>query len=302
MPYLYYDQVEFDVIAGTVGDTFDRYAVRLNEIRGRAASSPRYWRSLPPGDDRSRTRKSRHLLAPGSTSPWRLLIHHFKNFTQGFEVPCRRGVLRPSSRPRGELGCYLVSDGTNKPYRLHVPRAELRQPSVAAGMHAGGSIADAIAITLVSRPGHGGGGPLIARRIERQRTSRGAEAIVASLPRNGGQRSSPCATSPRSEHGYLTEASRWRTSPSSSVCSPAEVRGTASFYDMLHIEPVGRLCLRRLHEHRLHVGRCLRSLSIARRATGSVSRVGQTTSRRVMFPRRGGRMPGRLRQGGLVCR
>jgi NADH-quinone oxidoreductase subunit D len=73
------------------------------------------------------------------------LIHHFKIFTRGFEVPAGE-VYTAVESPRGELGCYLVSDGTNKPYRLHVRAPSFVNLQSLPALLRGGLIADAIAI------------------------------------------------------------------------------------------------------------------------------------------------------------
>ena len=57
------------------------------------------------------------------------LIHHFKIFTEGFKVPEGEAYVRASRSPRGELGCYIVSDGSAKPYRMHIRGPELREPA-----------------------------------------------------------------------------------------------------------------------------------------------------------------------------
>ena len=145
MPYLAYDQVDFDVIAGTVGDTFDRYAVRLNEIRESCRIVAQILEKLPPGDYRSQDKKVTPPPRARIDESMEALIHHFKIFTRGFEVPAGE-VYTAVESPRGELGCYLVSDGTNKPYRLHVRAPSFVNLQSLPALLRGGLIADAIAV------------------------------------------------------------------------------------------------------------------------------------------------------------
>jgi NADH-quinone oxidoreductase subunit D len=145
MPYLFYDQVDFDIIAGTVGDTFDRYAVRLNEIRESCRIVAQILEKLPPGDYRSQDKKVTPPPRARIDESMEALIHHFKIFTRGFEVPSGE-VYTAVESPRGELGCYLVADGTNKPYRLHVRAPSFVNLQSLPALLRGGLLADAIAI------------------------------------------------------------------------------------------------------------------------------------------------------------
>jgi NADH-quinone oxidoreductase subunit D len=145
MPYLYYDQLDFDVIVGTVGDTFDRYAVRLNEIRESCKIVAQILERVPPGDYRSQDKKVTPPPRARIDESMEALIHHFKIMTRGFEVPPGE-VYTAVESPRGELGVYLVSDGSNKPYRLHVRAPSFVNLQAMPAMLQGGMIADAIAI------------------------------------------------------------------------------------------------------------------------------------------------------------
>ncbi len=145
MPYLYYDQVDFDVIVGTVGDTFDRYAVRLNEIREACRIIAQIVEKMPPGDYRSQDKKVTPPPRQRIDESMEALIHHFKIFTRGFETPPGE-VYTAIESPRGELGCYLVSDGSNKPYRLHIRGPSFVNLQSLPALLRGGLIADAIAI------------------------------------------------------------------------------------------------------------------------------------------------------------
>ena len=132
MPYLAYDEVDFDVIVGTVGDTFDRYAVRLNEIRESIRIVRQVLERMPPGDYRVQDKKVTPPPRARIDESMEALIHHFKLFTRGFEAPEGEVYVAVES-PRGELGCYLVSDGIEQALPHARPRAELRQPAERAG-------------------------------------------------------------------------------------------------------------------------------------------------------------------------
>ena len=143
-PYLYYDQVDFDVIVGTYGDTFDRYAVRLNEIRESVKIVYQILEKMPPGDYRVQDKKvtppPRHRIDESMEA----LIHHFKIFTEGFRVPEGEVYVAVES-PRGELGCYMVSDGGAKPYRMHIRGPSFVNLQALPHMLRGGLVADAVA-------------------------------------------------------------------------------------------------------------------------------------------------------------
>jgi len=145
MPYLAYDQVEFDVITGTVGDVFDRYAVRLNEIRESIRIVHQILERMPNGDYRTQDSKVTPPPRGRIDESMEALIHHFKLFTEGFKVPAGEVYVAIES-PRGELGCYLVSDGGAKPYRLHIRGPSFANLQCLPVMMRGGLIADGIAV------------------------------------------------------------------------------------------------------------------------------------------------------------
>ena len=145
MPYLAYDEVEFDVIVGTVGDTFDRYAVRLNEIRESIRIVRQILEKMPTGDYRVQDAKVTPPPRARIDESMEALIHHFKLFTRGIEPPEGEVYVAVES-PRGELGCYAVSDGSNKPYRLHVRAPSFVNLQSVPALLRGGLLADAVAI------------------------------------------------------------------------------------------------------------------------------------------------------------
>jgi NADH-quinone oxidoreductase subunit D len=145
MPYLAYDQVEFDVIVGTYGDVFDRYAIRLNEIRESARIVEQILDLMPSGDYRVQDKKVTPPPRARIDESMEALIHHFKIFTEGFKVPVGETYVAVES-PRGELGCYLVSDGSAKPYRMHIRGPSFVNLQTMPHMLRGGLMADAVAI------------------------------------------------------------------------------------------------------------------------------------------------------------
>jgi NADH-quinone oxidoreductase subunit D len=145
LPYLYYDQVDFDVIVGTYGDTFDRYAIRLQEIREALRIIEQILDLMPQGDYRIQDKKVTPPPRGRIDESMEALIHHFKIFTEGFKVPEGEVYVAVES-PRGELGCYLVSDGTSKPYRMHIRGPSFVNLQTLPHMMRGGLIADGVAV------------------------------------------------------------------------------------------------------------------------------------------------------------
>jgi NADH-quinone oxidoreductase subunit D len=145
VPYLYYDEVDFGVVVGSYGDCFDRYAIRLNEVRESMAIVRQILDTLPPGDYRIQDRKVTPPPRGRIDESMEALIHHFKIFTEGFKVPAGE-VYRSIESPRGELGCYMVSDGGARPYRMHIRGPSFVNLQSMPHMLRGGLIADAVAV------------------------------------------------------------------------------------------------------------------------------------------------------------
>ncbi len=144
-PYLYYDEVEFGVVVGSYGDCFDRYAIRLNEVRESMAIVRQILEQLPAGDYRIQDRKVTPPPRARIDESMEALIHHFKIFTEGFKVP-EGEVYCAIESPRGELGCYIVSDGSARPYRMHIRGPSFVNLQSMPHMLRGGFIADAVAV------------------------------------------------------------------------------------------------------------------------------------------------------------
>ena len=145
MPYQFYDQLDFDVIVGQYGDAFDRYAIRLNEIRESIKLVRQIVELMPLGDYKIQDKKVTPPPRARIDESMEALIHHFKIFTEGYRVPEGEVYVSVES-PRGELGCYIVSDGTAKPYRLHIRGPSFVNLQTLPVMLRGGLVADAVAI------------------------------------------------------------------------------------------------------------------------------------------------------------
>jgi len=144
MPYLAYDKLDFDVLVGSYGDCFDRYAIRLNEIRESIKLVRQIVDQMPGGDYRIQDRKVTPPPRARIDESMEALIHHFKIFTEGFKVPAGE-VYRAVESPRGELGCYMVSDGGGRPYRMHIRGPSFVNLQTLPHMLKGGLIADGVA-------------------------------------------------------------------------------------------------------------------------------------------------------------
>jgi NADH-quinone oxidoreductase subunit D len=145
LPYLRYAEVDFDVIVGTYGDCFDRYAIRLNEIRESMRIVRQVLDRMPPGDYRIQDKKVTPPPRARIDESMEALIHHFKIFTEGFKVPAGEVYVGVES-PRGELGCYIASDGSARPYRMHVRGPSFVNIQCLPHMMHGALVADAVAI------------------------------------------------------------------------------------------------------------------------------------------------------------
>tara|TARA_B100001123_G_scaffold324710_2_gene364842 strand:+ start:510 stop:1871 length:1362 start_codon:yes stop_codon:yes gene_type:complete len=144
-PYLAYDQVDFDVVVGTHGDAFDRFAVRLEEIRQSLHIVEQILDLMPDGDHRTQDKKVTPPPRARIDESMEALIHHFKLFTEGFHVPAGETYAAVES-PRGELGCYLVSDGGPKPHRMHIRGPSFVNLQTLPHLMHGRLVADAVAL------------------------------------------------------------------------------------------------------------------------------------------------------------
>jgi NADH-quinone oxidoreductase subunit D len=155
MPYCCYDELDFKIPVGTSGDNYDRFAVRLAEIYESVKIIEQALDGLPEGPfitpDRKVALPPRHELATSMEA----LIHHFKLVTEGFRVPVGEHYHAIES-PRGELGCFVVSDGSSKPARVHMRDPSFVNLQALSQMAEGSYIADLIATVAMLDPILGG--------------------------------------------------------------------------------------------------------------------------------------------------
>jgi len=146
-PYEVYDRMEFDVPVGVNGDTYDRYLVRMEEMRqsNRIIRQCVDWLRANPGPVISANNK----VAPPSRADMKTnmeeLIHHFKLFTEGMHVP-EGEAYAGIEHPKGEFGVYFISDGANKPYRMKLRSPAFVHLSAMNELSKGHMLADAVAI------------------------------------------------------------------------------------------------------------------------------------------------------------
>jgi NADH-quinone oxidoreductase subunit D len=146
-PYEVYDQMKFDIPVGTTGDCYDRYLVRVQEMReaNKIITQCITWLRANPGP----VITASHKVAPPSREEMKTnmeeLIHHFKLFTEGIHVPPGEAYAAVE-HPKGEFGIYIISDGANKPYRLKIRAAGFPHLAALDEMSRGHMIADVVAI------------------------------------------------------------------------------------------------------------------------------------------------------------
>jgi NADH-quinone oxidoreductase subunit D len=146
-PYEVYDLLDFDIPIGTNGDCYDRYLVRVEEMRqsNRIIKQCVEWLRHHPGPVMTDNNKVAPPSRVGMKSNMEDLIHHFKLFTEGFHVPPGE-AYSAVEHPKGEFGIYLISDGANKPYRLKIRAPGFAHLASLNEMAKGHMIADAVAI------------------------------------------------------------------------------------------------------------------------------------------------------------
>ncbi|MBK1780916.1 NADH-quinone oxidoreductase subunit D [Advenella sp. WQ 585] len=146
-PYEVYDRLDFDIPVGVNGDCYDRYLVRVAEMResNRIIAQCVHWLRNNPGP----VITSNHKIAPPKRESMKTnmeeLIHHFKLFSEGFPVPAGE-VYSAVEHPKGEFGIYMVSDGANKPYRLKIRAPGFVHLQSLDEMSRGHMLADAVTI------------------------------------------------------------------------------------------------------------------------------------------------------------
>ncbi len=144
-PYDVYDRLEFDVPVGTRGDCYDRFMVRVEEVKQSARIMRQCLNEMPDGPVASADRKVVPPKRVEMKSSMEALIHHFKLYTEGFHVPAGEVYVATES-PKGEFGVYLVSDGSNKPYRCKIRPTAFSHLQAMDFMTKGHMLSDATAI------------------------------------------------------------------------------------------------------------------------------------------------------------
>lgn len=146
-PYEVYDQVDFDIPVGTNGDCYDRYLVRVEEMRqsNKILKQCVDWLRENPGSVMLEDRK---IVAPTRVEmkdDMESLIHHFKLFTEGYSAPAGEAYAA-IEHPKGEFGVYIISDGANKPYRVKIRAAGFAHLGAMSEMVTGHMLADVVAV------------------------------------------------------------------------------------------------------------------------------------------------------------
>ena len=146
-PYAAYDQLDFQIPVGVNGDCYDRYLVRVEEMRQSTKIIRQCidWLRNNPGPIKSDDYKVSPPTREVMKSSMEGLIHHFKYFTEGYQVPVGEAYAAVE-HPKGEFGVYLVSDGANKPYRMKVRAAGFPHLAAMDEMCRGHMIADLVAV------------------------------------------------------------------------------------------------------------------------------------------------------------
>ena len=145
-PYTGYDTFTFDVIGASNGDVYDRYLVRVAEMRESVKICLQALERIPPVGEWAVN--DRRIVPPPKDEVYtemEALIQHFLIYSQGFTVPAGEAYV-PVEGPRGEHGCYVVSDGTNRPWRVHMRSPGLMACQALHKFIVGGMIADVIAV------------------------------------------------------------------------------------------------------------------------------------------------------------
>lgn len=143
-PYDAYAEMDFDLPIGKNGDCYDRYLVRMHEMRQSLRIIHQCLENMPDGPCKSEDHKVTPPAREAMKDSMEALIHHFKLFTEGFRVPAGETYTAVEA-PKGEFGVYLVSDGTNKPYRCKIRAPGLAHLQAMDFLSKGHMLADVVA-------------------------------------------------------------------------------------------------------------------------------------------------------------
>jgi NADH-quinone oxidoreductase subunit D len=144
-PYDVYDRMDFDIPVGLTGDCWARYLVRFEEMRQSMRIMKQCLEQMPAGPVKVQDRKVSPPPRAEMKRSMEALIHHFKLYTEGFHVPAGE-TYTAIEAPKGEFGVYLISDGSNRPYRCHIRSPGFVHLSAMDAMSRGHMLADAVAV------------------------------------------------------------------------------------------------------------------------------------------------------------
>ncbi len=144
-PYEVYDRMEFEIPVGTRGDCYDRFLVRVEEVRQSARIMRQCLKEMPSGPIGTSDRKVFPPSRGEMKQSMEALIHHFKLYTEGYHVPAGEVYVATES-PKGEFGVYLVADGTNRPYRCKIRPTAFSHLQAMDFMMKGHMLADTTAV------------------------------------------------------------------------------------------------------------------------------------------------------------
>ena len=150
-PYSGIEKYDFDVPVGMHGDVWDRYLVRMEEIKQSMGIIKQVLETMPAGDYRTPDRKVTPPPRKRIDESMEALIHHFKLFTSGFKVPAGETYTAIES-PRGELGMYIVSDGRERPWRMHARTPSFNHVQALPTMMTDSLVADIVATIASADP------------------------------------------------------------------------------------------------------------------------------------------------------
>ena len=185
-PYECYAEMDFDIPVGKNGDNYDRYLIRMEEMRQSVRIMKQCLEKLRSPEGQGPVSTADDKIVPPKRAEMKrsmeALIHHFKLYTEGFHVPAGE-VYAAVEAPKGEFGVYLVSDGTNKPYRCKIRAPGFAHLQAMDFMCRGHMLADVVGGPRLARHRVRGGGPVMSiRRLA------AAEIQPAVLRLHGGQR------------------------------------------------------------------------------------------------------------------
>jgi len=144
-PYEVYDRMDFEIPVGTNGDCYDRFMVRVEEVRQSVRIIRQCLKELPPGPVGTENQKVFPPKRAEMKTSMEALIHHFKLYSEGFHVP-QGEVYVATESPKGEFGVYLVADGTNRPYRCKIRPTAFSHLQAMDFMMKGHMLADTTAV------------------------------------------------------------------------------------------------------------------------------------------------------------